>query len=170
MRLHAMMAIAAGLFIAADAPKDPSAKSDLDRLQGTWTLVSAVWDGKPLDEDEAKRITIVFEGDRFRFPREAAEATSQRGTIKIDATKRPRQMDATSPMGKVTPGIYEVEGDDYRVCFASPGKERPLAFGSKPGSGYIYEVWRRAKPDSVAKWVESVLDRLTVCLEGGAAP
>jgi uncharacterized protein (TIGR03067 family) len=146
MRLHAMMAVAAGLLIAADAPKDQSAESDRDRLQGTWTLISAVRDGKPLAEDEAKRTTIVFAGDRFRFPREAADATSQRGTLKIDPTKRPKQMDATSPTGEVSPGIYEVEGDDYRVCFAPPGQERPTAFGSEPGSGTIYQVWKRAKP------------------------
>ena len=125
MRLHVMMAVAAGLLIAADAPKDQSAKSDLNRLQGTWTLISAVRDGKPMAEDEAKRTTIVFTGDRFRFPRETADATSQRGTFRIDPTKRPRQMDATSPEGEVALGIYEVEGDDYRVCFAPPARCGP---------------------------------------------
>ena len=64
-----------------------------------------------------------------------------RGTFKIDPTKRPRRMDATTPAGEVSLGIYEVEGDDYRVCFAPPGEERPRAFGSEPGSGYIYQVW-----------------------------
>src|SRR5205823_6832459 len=60
-----------------------SAEADLEKLQGTWTLVSAMRDGKPLPEAEVKRTTIVFRGDRFRFPREAEYATSQRGTFKI---------------------------------------------------------------------------------------
>src|SRR5205823_3510866 len=106
---------------------------------------SAMRDGKPLPEAEVKRSTIVFRGDRFQFPREAEYATSERGSIKIDPTTTPKRMDSTSPTGEVSLGIYEVEGDDYRVCFAPPGKERPTAFGSEPGSGYIFQVWKRAR-------------------------
>ncbi len=41
-------------------------------------------------------------------------------------------------------GIYELEGDRYKVCFAPPGKARPDDFTSKPGTGYILQVWQRA--------------------------
>jgi len=42
-------------------------------------------------------------------------------------------------------GIYELEGDGYRVCFALVGKPRPSEFTSKSGSGTILQVWEREK-------------------------
>ena len=42
-------------------------------------------------------------------------------------------------------GIYELESDSYKICFASAGKPRPSEFASNPGSGYILQVWERKK-------------------------
>lgn len=133
------------LLIAADKPPDPLSKEDLHRLQGPWTLVSAMQDGKALAEDKVKKTTIVFKDDTFRFPDSAEYATSRSGTIKIDATKTPKQMDAISPAKEVMLGIYELNGDNYRVCFAPAGKPRPDKLTSESGSGYILQVWVRVK-------------------------
>ena len=45
--------------------------------------------------------------------------------------------------GKTYPGIVKVERDLQTVCFAPPGKQRPTAFESKPGSGNLLQVWKR---------------------------
>ena len=42
-------------------------------------------------------------------------------------------------------GIYALDEGGYKVCFAPPGKPRPTALGSAPGSGYILQVWARQK-------------------------
>jgi hypothetical protein len=42
-------------------------------------------------------------------------------------------------------GIYELHGDNYKVCFAPAGKPRPNELTSKPGNGYILQVWVRQK-------------------------
>jgi uncharacterized protein (TIGR03067 family) len=47
--------------------------------------------------------------------------------------------------GKTFLGIYELSGDDYKVCFAPAGKGRPVEFSSKEGSGNILQVWKRGK-------------------------
>jgi uncharacterized protein (TIGR03067 family) len=145
MKARLLMIPAVVLLIAADNPPDPLSKKDLHRLQGTWTLVSAIQDGKALAEDKVMKTTIVFKDDTFRFPNLAEYATSRAGTIKIDATKTPRQMDAISPEKEVMLGIYELHGDNYKVCFAPAGKPRPNELTSKPGSGYILQVWVRQK-------------------------
>jgi uncharacterized protein (TIGR03067 family) len=75
----------------------------------------------------------------------AEDATSKAGTIKLDATKKPKQMDTVSTEKEVMLGIYELEGDGYRVCFAPVGKPRPSEFTSKSGSGNILQVWEREK-------------------------
>src|SRR5262245_32708185 len=86
-------------------------KKELARLQGTWLLVSTTQDGKPLPEEKVKKTTLVFTGDRFKFPGSAEQATSKEGSIKIDPTRAPKHIYATSEKGVVTSGIYEVEGD-----------------------------------------------------------
>jgi uncharacterized protein (TIGR03067 family) len=145
MKARLLMIPALALLIAADKPPDPLSKEDLHHLQGTWSLVSATQDGKALPEETVKKTTIVFKDDTFRFPESAEYATSRSGTIKIDATKTPKQMDAISTEKEVMAGIYELHGDNYKVCFAPVGKPRPDELTSKSGSGYILQIWVRQK-------------------------
>jgi len=138
-----MIAVVGGLIGSCHREAPP--KTDLDRLQGTWYLVMAMQDGKALPEDKVKQTTIVFKGDTFRFPGSAEYATSKAGTIKIDETKTPKQMDAISTAKEVMLGVYALDPNGYKVCFAPPGKPRPTDLSSNPGSGYILQVWQRDK-------------------------
>ena len=119
--------------------------NDLDKMQGTWNLVSAMEDGKALSEDQVKQTRIVVKGNTFRFPGLAEDATSRAGTFTLDATKNPKEMDSTSDEKEISLGIYELESDSYKVCFAPAGKPRPANFGSEPGGGQILQVWQRQK-------------------------
>jgi uncharacterized protein (TIGR03067 family) len=128
---------------AVDNPQDAISTKDLDGMQGTWNLVSAMQDGKALPEDKVKQTTIVIRGDTFRFAGLAEDATSRAGTFKLDATKKPKEMDSTSAEKEVMLGIYVLEENGYKVCFAPAGKPRPTEFTSTPGSGYILQAWER---------------------------
>lgn len=119
--------------------------NDLDGMQGTWNLVSAMEDGKALPDDEVKQTTIVVKGNTFRFPGLAEDATAREGTFKLDATKNPKEMDSTSTENEVSLGIYELGPDSYKICFAPVGKPRPTDFSSESGSGKIFQVWERQK-------------------------
>ena len=145
MKARLLMIAALGLLLGAcnrqATAKTP--KTDLDRLQGTWNLVSAMQDGNALPEDRVKQTTIVFKGDTFRFPGSAEYATSRAGTIKLDETKTPKEMDALSTEKEVMLGIYALEENGYKVCFAPSAKPRPAEFTSTPGSGQILQVWQR---------------------------
>ena len=145
IKIRLLMIAALGLLPAScnrQAPA-PAPKTDLDRLQGTWNLVSAMQDGKSLPEDKVKQTTIIFKGDKFRFPGSAEYATSKAGTIKLDETKTPKEMDAISTEKEVMLGIYVLEENGYKVCFAPAGKPRPTELTSTPGSGYILQSWQR---------------------------
>ena len=145
MKIWLLMITALGLLLAAcsrQAPA-PAPKTDLDRLQGTWNLVAAFQDGKTLPKDKVKETTIVFKGDTFRFPGSAEYVTSRAGTIKLDETKTPKEMDAISTEKEVMLGIYRLEENGYKACFAPAGKPRPTEFSSAPGSGYILQSWQR---------------------------
>jgi uncharacterized protein (TIGR03067 family) len=135
---------------AASPPAPSSAppaapKTDLERLQGTWYLDSAMQAGNVLPKDKVRETSIVFKGNTFRFPGLAEYATSKEGTIKVDETKTPRQMDAISTEKEVMLGIYELDAIGYRVCFAPAGKPRPTEFTSTPANGQIYQYWLRQK-------------------------
>ncbi len=145
MRTHALIVMMVGIFIAADAPKD-----DLDKLQGTWILVSAVRDGKDVPDDEVSRTKLIIKGDAFTFPEYERIGTGPSGTFTIDPSRTPRAIDATPSSGpnkgETWLGIYEIAGDLYKVAFAPPGKARPTRFVSEPGSGRLHSVWRRGTP------------------------
>ena len=145
MKTRLLMMAVLGLLLAACNRQAPTPETDLDRLQGTWYLDAAMQDGNTLPKDKAKQTTIVFEGDTFRFPGLAEYATSKAGTIKLDETKTPKQMDAISTEKEVMLGIYALDAGGYRVCFAPAGKPRPTEFSSTPGSGQILQVWERQK-------------------------
>ena len=144
-KAHFLIIAAIGVSLGANSSLDPASKKDSDGLQGTWKLVSAMKDGEALPKDKVKQTTIVIKDDTFSFPDLAEYATSKEGTIKLDATKNPKQMDATSTEKEVMLGIYELEGDRYKVSFAPTGKPRPSELASKPGSGNLLQIWKRKK-------------------------
>ena len=148
MKVQLLVITGLGLLLVACNRQQPQAaapKTDLDRFQGTWYLVAAVKDGNVLPEDKVKQISIVFKGDTFSFTGLAEDDTSKEGTIKLDENKTPKEMDAISTNKEVMLGIYRMDDNGYKICFAPAGKPRPTDFASQPGSGYILQSWGREK-------------------------
>jgi uncharacterized protein (TIGR03067 family) len=71
------------------------------------------------------------------------------GTFTLNPTATPKTIDmvpADGPnQGKMFRGIYQLEGDELKACFAFPGKERPKTFLTEANSGLVLEFWRRTK-------------------------
>ena len=130
MNLRASTILAAGLLVAADAPRGDAAKAELEKFQGMWQLVSAQRDGREVSKDGVGRTTLIIKGDTFRFPEDAEVGTGPNGTFAIDPTATPRAIDATPASG---PGAL---GRDSVVRRASPAPE-PAAKPrlSEPGRG-----------------------------------
>jgi uncharacterized protein (TIGR03067 family) len=70
-----------------------------------------------------------------------------RGTSRIDPAKRPKAIDLTPTegehKGQTARGIYEVEGDTLKICFAEPDKPRPTEFTGKTEA--TLAVFKRGK-------------------------
>jgi uncharacterized protein (TIGR03067 family) len=68
-------------------------------------------------------------------------------SYKLDATKKPKWIDITEG-DHTNLGIYELEGDNLKICFPEGGKdERSTAFESKPDSvNDILIILKREKP------------------------
>jgi uncharacterized protein (TIGR03067 family) len=142
MRSFSLIALV--MVIAADA-QDDGAKKDLEKFQGNWQLISMERDGKKTPPEDAKKITLSIQGNKFVLRKDAAVISE--GTMTLDPTKKPKEIDETITTGpnkgKVFSAIYEIDDEQHKICFAAAGKERPTAFSSS--NGQLFQVWKREK-------------------------
>jgi uncharacterized protein (TIGR03067 family) len=133
------------LFLAADKPKDEAVKKELDKIQGSWTIISSEKDGKP--EESRKNVKVVFTGDQFV---RTSKENTLKGSVALNPAVKPMWMDTTFVEGpdkkKTFLGIYALEGDTLKICFADEGKQRPTEFATKAGGGLSLVVMNRDKP------------------------
>jgi uncharacterized protein (TIGR03067 family) len=138
-----MIILSAVLLLIADE-KTEAEKQEMKNLQGAWVVVSAERDGKP--DDDLKGARFTFEGDAFT--RKTSSGTVH-GTYRLDPKQSPKETGATftdGPLkGKKVFGIYAVDGDTLKLCYSEPGKNAPLDFTSKAGSGHLLVVLKRDK-------------------------
>jgi uncharacterized protein (TIGR03067 family) len=134
-----LMVLPAALLCAAEPPK-----GDKD-LDGDWEIVSVTHDGKQEPPQDAKPV-LTIKGDTITFK---VKDESHTGTIKVDASKTPKTIDLTPDdgpeKGKTILGIYELKGDELRICHGEAGKDRPTEVSSKEGSGLSLAVLKRVK-------------------------
>ncbi len=143
--MYVAVIIAAGWFYCAEPTE--AAKKDMAALEGEWTMVSGERNGEAIPEDfvkTGKRVskdgeTTVTFGDNVLM----------RAKYTLDPSKKPKAIDyeITEGMnkGKKALGIYEIDGDTVKFCFAGPDMERPTDFSAKADSGRVLSVWKKAK-------------------------
>ena len=122
-------------------------QSDLQLLQGTWSIRSLAIDGQEMPSAIFANAAIVVKGERFTSTGMGAEYA---GTLELDASANPRQLnmrfDAGPEKGNANLCIYEIAGDDWKLCVATRGPVRPSSFETTPGSGIALEVLQRNDP------------------------
>jgi uncharacterized protein (TIGR03067 family) len=127
--------------------KEQAIKKDREEYEGTWRVVSLEMDGKKAEEEFTRKVRVQNRADTWIVQVEGKEAG--RGTSTIDPTENPKTIDFTptegSHKGKLFLGIYALEGDSRKLCFAQPGKDRPTEFASKPGGQHCLVIFERVK-------------------------
>jgi uncharacterized protein (TIGR03067 family) len=146
MEFGIALGLAVSMLLGADEAKNDSAPNG-SAFHGVWQLSSGEADGKVLSETQLKGGRLVFKDGRYTVT--LANIGTVTGTQKLGATQELRTIDITdesgSHQGKTCLGIYELNGDEFRVVFASPGGARPSKFETKPESGQWMHVWKRIK-------------------------
>jgi uncharacterized protein (TIGR03067 family) len=122
---------------------------DKNPLEGKWVIESLTRDGKD-ESAKYKGATRVNTGGKYSMvPPAGSTAKPAEGTFTVDAGKMPPTVDMKPGSGqyegKTLAGIYKLDGDTLTIAFAEPGKDRPTAFESKPGSGVVLVVHKKAK-------------------------
>ena len=142
MRAVLLTVLAVGFCLTANAQE--ATKKDQEKLQGDWTLASGQRDGEEFPEDLVKSLKRTMKNDQFSITRDGADLA--KGKYKLDATKKPKVIDITlEGSDSAVRGIYELDGDTFKLCYAAPGEDRPKEFVSKAGTGITLAVWKRVK-------------------------
>ena len=115
-------------------------KKEIEKLQGTWNVESLEMDGQASSPVMFASAKIVVEGNRFTTSGMGVDYT---GVLTVDPTKTPRTFDLQFEAGDMALGIYELDGDTWRICLAVAGNARPTTFATTPNSGHALEVLRR---------------------------
>ena len=135
-----------GLCCAVVLALCPAARADdFKDLKGTWKVEKAVFMG---NDSTALFGTAVLTIDEGKYT-VAFGGMEDKGTLKLDAGKSPKQMTITSTEGtnkdKTFRAIYEVTGDTLKVCYELEGKEPPAKFESKEGTNTLFVTYKRDK-------------------------
>jgi uncharacterized protein (TIGR03067 family) len=119
----------------SDATQRGSAH-DLELIQGSWRSIAMVVDGRKIPASAIEHRRIIIIDDKYVVV--DGNRTLRRGTLRIDATKTPKHIDALPAdgpnVGKIDQGIYELATDLLHLCWAPPGAPRPMDFKCEPGS------------------------------------
>ncbi len=96
--------------VIATAASAQDADKEMEKLNGTWVVVSAESGGTKIPPAEVKEIQLSFKDGTFSAKGGNDES---KGTLKIDPTKKPMTLDIvfeTGPMkGKTQLAIYELQ-------------------------------------------------------------
>jgi RNA polymerase sigma factor (sigma-70 family) len=144
--------------LAESKPTDQHAekqRTDKDKIQGTWFLVSAVVEGEDrtngIEKEAHKRI---FKGDEFTIERADQPGNHVKVQYQIDADKKPKTIDMVPgdgpDKGKTVPAIYKIAGDALTICEGDVGRNRPTEFSSTAENGWILLVFKREQPKNKA--------------------
>jgi uncharacterized protein (TIGR03067 family) len=112
--------------------------------EGEWAMVGAVFSGAAMAQDMVKWCQRITRGDLTTVV--AGPQVMLKARFSLDASRTPNGVDYMNldgaHKGKPQQGIFELTGDELRVCMAPPGKTRPAEFSSKAGDGRSYTTWR----------------------------
>ena len=141
MRFPTYASLAGSMMLVTGLVNARAADPDQEKLQGKWNIESFDYNGTAVEV--MKQAVREFKGDKYSLTPKSGEAIN--GEIKaIDSIKKPKTIDL-DVNGQTLKGIYEVDGDTLRLCYSLNNPERPTEFASKPDSGIVLVVHKRAK-------------------------
>lgn len=148
-----------GTFATADPPASTPPATDLDKMQGYWKPLQCEYQGQPqMPTELMKQVTVVFDKSEYHLYFKDSKLDKDNkpiilrlalANIALDPTTSPKSITfefADGPLkGKKSHGIYELAGNQLKLCYGPVEKPKPTKFESPANSGYFLETWARQK-------------------------
>lgn len=128
---------------------------DLTSVQGNWKPLQCEYEGKSqMPADVMKQVTVVFDKTEYHLyfvdkdkdgkPKVLRLALAN---IALDPATSPKSITfefADGPLkGQKRHGIYELAGNQLKMCYGPVEKPKPTEFKAAANSGYFLETWAR---------------------------
>jgi uncharacterized protein (TIGR03067 family) len=155
LRVGALMGVfGMATVLMANPPAAAPVASDLDKVQGYWKPLQCDYEGAPaMPADLMKQVTVVFDKSEYHLYFKDAKAPMGQpsvlrlalANIALDAATKSITFEfADGPLkGKKSHGIYELAGNQLKLCYGPVEKPKPTKFESPARSGYFNETWVR---------------------------
>jgi uncharacterized protein (TIGR03067 family) len=145
------MACAAAILVVScsvNARADELADKALEELQGTWVILSFTSGDEDVPAATLQNWRRFVRGNRVTW--KDGDMTLLELEIRVDPKLSPKTLDSTvvtqDGSGGTMLAIYELAGDELRVCFKPPGEGRPKEFFTAAGAGQLMYHARRVGP------------------------
>jgi uncharacterized protein (TIGR03067 family) len=130
------------LLASCRAASFADSSEDTKKWQGTWKMVSCIYDGEPQTAD----MEWIVDGDHYTI-RLNGQSNVDPYMIKLDASRKHIDVfhHETPPgtYGGSLKGIYEISGDSLTVCYDLTGQRYPESLDAKRGSRQVLYQFRR---------------------------
>jgi uncharacterized protein (TIGR03067 family) len=157
MRLLALTVLAAGSLAVADVwavadrpPKKDRGKEEVQKLDGSWVLVTLQHNGTTFGQDVLKGRRTTIQGGKYSSTLDGKLVVA--AVLTLDPSKKPRWLTMRytggANKGKTYLGIYDLNRDTLHLCITTDGKTRPKDFSAPKGSNQTYAVFKRVKSTS----------------------
>jgi uncharacterized protein (TIGR03067 family) len=121
--------------------------NDQDKLQGEWSCTMQVRAGQKQPEEVVETLFRTVEKDTMVVS--LFDKPLQKHKFKLNEKASPKEIDMEfldgPNKGKIVLGIYELDGDSFKICNSNPDQPRPKEFDSKPGTATALSVWKKTK-------------------------
>ena len=155
LRVGALMGIFSMATLVMADPPAAAPTTDLDRVQGYWKPLQCELEGKgQMPTEVMKQVTVVFDKNEYHlyFVDKGRDGQPKvlrlaQANIALDGTTGPKSIMfefADGPLkGQKRHGIYEVAGNQLKLCYGPVEKPKPVKFEAPAKSGYFLETWAR---------------------------
>jgi uncharacterized protein (TIGR03067 family) len=139
-----IFAVAVAIAPALMAQQKPAdAAKGVPALQGTWNILTI--NGQSI-ADSGTTMTMEITGDKYA--QKVNGEVNERGSIKVDASKKPMTIDFTitegNDAGKPQAGLVDVTGDSMTMHLSQPGDAtRPTSLS--PQEGFFLVTAKKSK-------------------------
>ena len=150
IRLSALASLLMLLGAAYAQEASDAAKGEVKKLQGTWKTAALTYNGSDFLKGGKPGFNFTFKGDEAVIEgNDAVKKEYAKIRVKLDPATMPKSMDITVSGGvqkdAVIEGIYELKGDELKICAKVFGNDRPTEFASPEGSSIFLLVLKRQK-------------------------